>query len=93
MKKNILFGCLFMINILGFGQSPTFEWVAGLFGDAKTTTANDRSVVIDNLGQTVISENCEKRRDQINIQNLKSGLYFVQLNSKDGLVTKKLIVK
>ena len=49
--------------------------------------------IIDNLGQKVLVENCEKSRETISIQHLKHGMYFVQLKSKDGLVTKKLIVK
>lgn len=49
--------------------------------------------IIDNLGQKVIVESCTTQRETINLNGLQHGIYFVQLKTKDGFVTKKLMVK
>jgi PKD repeat protein len=79
------------INELGFNLFPNpaetnFTVETNFIGNYTLT-------VIDNLGQKVLVESCSTQRITINITNLKHGMYFIQLKSKDGSLTKKLMIK
>lgn len=59
------------------------------------TNSTIQSVVIYNLnGQIELTvENLENTQQALDINSLKSGFYFVNINSNEGTSTKKLIVK
>lgn len=52
----------------------------------------DNIVISNLLGESVLIKNNPKESDQVNISNLPSGNYFVRFNSKDGFITKRLLI-
>ena len=56
----------------------------------KTDIKFDELNVYDALGRLVISSLFKK---EINISNLKNGNYFLELKSKDKIITKKFVVR
>ena len=53
-------------------------------------TNNATMQIVNNLGQIVIQQNLTQNTTQIDISGLQSGIYFVNIKTKDGLVTKKI---
>jgi PKD repeat protein len=90
-----------MINLTNAGIGDVHEIGFNLFPNPATSNftietnfaGNYTLTVIDNLGQKVLVETCTTQRVTINVSSLRHGMYFVQLRSKDGSVTKKLLVK
>jgi Secretion system C-terminal sorting domain len=90
-------GCALTSGIETFENEDTYSIfpnpVTNSFTVETRLTDNFTLTVIDNLGQKVLVESCSTQRTTVNVSHLKHGMYFVQLKSKEGLVTKKLMVK
>ena len=43
------------------------------------------------LGQLVLSQECSKEKNTINVCQLNTGYYFLKINNNKGIVTKKII--
>ncbi|MEQ9147179.1 MAG: T9SS type A sorting domain-containing protein, partial [Cytophagales bacterium] len=69
--------------------NPAFDVMHIDFSEANIAQAE---ISISNLqGQILISENSENGKAQIEIENLKSGIYFIQVKSDKGQFTKKFV--
>lgn len=69
--------------------NPAFDVMHIDFSEANIAQAE---ISISNLqGQILISENSENGKAQIEIENLKSGIYFIQVKSEKGQFTKKFV--
>ncbi|OFY52041.1 MAG: hypothetical protein A2W85_11450 [Bacteroidetes bacterium GWF2_41_31] len=62
-----------------------------LFIDSKTEILSMK--VINNAGQIVYSENVGTLKTQLQVRNLPAGIYFVNVETINGISTKKIIVK
>jgi len=57
-----------------------------------TTEADNATMqIINNLGQIVMQQSLTQNTTQVDISGLKSGIYFVNIKTKDGSVTKKIM--
>lgn len=49
--------------------------------------------VVNTAGQQVYSKNINLLKTQIDVNNLQAGIYFVQVETVNGISTKKIIIK
>jgi len=49
-------------------------------------------IILNNLGLVVYSGDFESKSIKINTSALKKGIYFIGVNTSDGLITKKLVI-
>ncbi len=63
------------------------------FGNTLTIKTNKTLSIafFDLLGKQVLRDNVSKYDNQINIENLNSGIYMIRLQSENGILTKKFI--
>jgi len=57
------------------------------------TSQNDNLIITNQLGQTILATKTELGKTEINISNESPGIYFVQINSENSRVIKKLILQ
>ncbi len=56
-------------------------------------TINSKIIVYDAIGQIVYTSITTESKETIDISNLPNGVYVIQLNSENGIITKKVIKK
>jgi hypothetical protein len=66
---------------------------ANKFINVSSLSIIDRVQITNVLGQVVMTKEIGANGANINIENLKSGNYFVTIYSNEGVATKKLLVK
>ena len=66
---------------------------ANKFINVSSLSIIDRVQITNVLGQVVMTKEVGANGANINIENLKSGNYFVTIYSNEGVATKKLLVK
>ncbi len=66
---------------------------ANKFINVSSLSIIDRVQITNVLGQVVMTKEVGVNGANINIENLKSGNYFVTIYSNEGVATKKLLVK
>ncbi len=49
--------------------------------------------IVNLLGETILVQNINSVNQQINIDNLKAGLYFIQVKNENGVLTKQFFKK
>lgn len=53
-----------------------------------------KNITIYNVsGQIIISETCDKKLKEINLEDLSNGIYFIRISYLDGFITTKKIIK
>jgi hypothetical protein len=62
-----------------------------LFIDSKNEILNLK--VVNTAGQVVYNENVNLLKTQLEVNNLQTGIYFVQVETINGISTQKIIVK
>lgn len=78
------------IRFFDVSPNPVSNGVFNLVLDDDTPS----QMVIYNLnGQVVISQQIENKVNRINVNTLKSGIYFIEIKQDNNKTTKKLIIK
>ncbi len=92
MKKSLHI-ILLLFPIVTFAQAP-------VIGTSAWNAANNQNVLVsvfDNLGQIVCSKEERKAAGNshfdLNLSDLNSGVYFVQVQIKESIFTKKLVIQ
>lgn len=49
--------------------------------------------ILNTLGQTVLQEEVKNEKTSINLKELKSGFYFIELSTNVGVVIKKIVIE
>lgn len=86
-------------NLLSTNQSATITYsmypnpVKNNFVYFLSTTQDLDVIIYNVLGKQVLVENITPNKDFINVSNLNKGIYLVKINSRQGVLTKKLIVQ
>ena len=62
-----------------------------LYIDSKNKILNLK--VVNTVGQVVYNENVNLLKTQLQLNNLQSGIYFVQVETINGISTQKIIIK
>ncbi len=58
-----------------------------------TSNASFKTIkIINSIGQEIINKNVNKNIFQLNTSSLKNGIYFVQIETKNGIFIKKFII-
>jgi len=57
---------------------------------ASLNTANKRVQVFNTVGQILLDQNFIESKVTVNLENLKSGIYFVRINCENQYITKRI---